>query len=110
MLARQLDSLTPKGHLRPCFAAPSDVHPDLTEDMFRKALEYARDCTTVLDNGYLPPTARGTFMYHNSIAKICELMAEKSWKSESVKTYLIQSPKTLASRLPLPRATPQPAK
>ena len=85
MFAQQLDSLTPKGHQRPCFASPSDVHPDLSEEMFRKALEYARDCTTVMDNGHLPPTARGTFMYHNSIAKICELMAEKGWKSESVK-------------------------
>lgn len=85
MFAQQLDSLTPKGHQRPCFASPSDVHPDLSEEMFRKALEYARDTTTVLDNGFLPPTARGTFMYHNTIAKICELMAEKGWKSESVK-------------------------
>ena len=85
MLARQYSSLTPKGHHRPCFASPSDVHPDLSEEMFRKALEYARDTTTVLDNGFLPPTARGTFTYHNTIAKICELMAEKGWKSESVK-------------------------
>ena len=85
MLAQQHVSLTPKGHQRPCFESPSDVHPDLTEEMFRKALEYARDTTTVLDNGFLPPTARGTFMYHNTIAKICELMAEKGWKSESVK-------------------------
>lgn len=84
MFAQQLDSLTPKGHQRPCFASPSDVHPDLSEEMFRKALEYARDTTTVLDNGFLPPAARGTFMYHNTIAKICELMAEKGWKSESV--------------------------
>lgn len=84
MLAQQYSSLTPKGHHRPCFASPSDVHPDLTEEMFRKALEYARDATTVLDNGFLPPTARGTFMYHNTTAKIRELMAEKGWKSENV--------------------------
>lgn len=84
MLARQYSNLTPKGHQRPCFASPSDVHPDLTEEVFRRALEYARDFTTVLDNGFLPPTARGTFMYHNTIAKICELMAEMGWKSESV--------------------------
>ena len=84
MLVQQYSSFTPKGHHRPCFASPSDVHPDLTEEMFRKALEYARDTTTVLDNGFLPPTARGTFMYHNSIAKIRELMAEKGWKSENV--------------------------
>lgn len=85
MLARQYCSLTPKGHQRPCFASPSDVHPDLTEDVFREAVEYARDCTAIMDNGHLAPTARGTFMYHNSIAKICELMAIKGWKSESVK-------------------------
>lgn len=84
MLAQQYSSLTPKGHHRPCFASPSDVHPDLTEEMFRKALEYARDATTVLDNGFLPPTARGTFMYHNTTATIRELMAEKGWKSENV--------------------------
>lgn len=84
MLAQQYSSLTPKGHHRPCFVSPSDVHPDLTEEMFRKALEYARDTTTVLDNGFLPPTARGTFMYHNTTAKIRELMAEKGWKSENV--------------------------
>ena len=84
MLAQQLASLTPKGHCRPCFASPSDVHPDLTEDMFRKALEFARDSTTVLDNGFLAPTARGTFMYHISIAEIRELMAEKGWKPENV--------------------------
>lgn len=85
MLAQQNSSLTPKGHQRPYFASPSDVHPDLTEDVFREALEYARDCTAIMDNGHLAPTARGTFMYHNSIAKICELMAIKGWKSESVK-------------------------
>ena len=84
MLVQQHTSLTPKGHHRPCFESPSDVHPDLTEDMFRKALEYARDSTTVLDNGFLAPTARGTFMYHISIAEIRELMAEKGWKSENV--------------------------
>ena len=84
MLVQQHASLTPKGHHRPCFESPSDVHPDLTEDMFRKALEYARDSTTVLDNGFLAPTARGTFMYHISIAEIRELMAEKGWKSENV--------------------------
>lgn len=85
MLVQQHACLTPKGHHRPCFESPSDVHPDLTEDMFREALEYARDCTAIMDNGHLAPTARGTFMYHNSIAKICELMAIKGWKSESVK-------------------------
>lgn len=85
MLVQQHASLTPKGHHRPCFESPSDVHPDLTEDVFREALEYARDCTAIMDNGHLAPTARGTFMYHNSIAKICELMAIKGWKSESVK-------------------------
>ena len=84
MIAQQHSSLTPKGHHRPCFESPSDVHPDLSEDMFRKALEYARDSTTVLDNGFLAPTARGTFMYHISIAEIRELMAEKGWKSENV--------------------------
>lgn len=84
MIARQYSVLTPKGHQRPSFANPSNVHPDLTEEMFRKALEYARDTTTVLDNGFLAPTARGTFMYHNSTAKIRELMAEKGWKSENV--------------------------
>lgn len=84
MLVQQHACLTPKGHHRPCFESPSDVHPDLTEDMFRKALEHARDSTTVLDNGFLAPTTRGTFMYHISIAEIRELMAEKGWKSENV--------------------------
>ena len=84
MLAQQYSSLTPKGHHRPYYASPSDVHPDLTEDVFREALEYARDFTTIMDNGYLAPTARGTSMYHNSTAKIRELMAEKGWKSENV--------------------------
>lgn len=84
MLAQQRSSLTPKGHQRPCFASPSDVHPDLSEDVFREALEYARDITTIMDNGHLAPTARGTSMYHNSIAKFRELMAEKGWKSENV--------------------------
>lgn len=84
MLAQQCSSLTPKGHQRPCFASPSDVHPDLTEEVFRRALEYARDFTTIMDNGHLAPTARGTSMYHNSTAKFRELMAEKGWKSENV--------------------------
>lgn len=84
MLAQQYSGLTPKGHHRPCFTSPSDVHPDLTEDVFREALEYARDFTTVMDNGFLAPTARGTSMYHNTIANIRELMAEKGWKSENV--------------------------
>lgn len=84
MFAQQLDSLTPKGHHRPCFASPSDVHRDLTEEVFRRALEYARDFTTIMDNGHLAPTARGTSMYHNSIAKFRELIAEKGWKSENV--------------------------
>ena len=60
------------------------MHPDLSEDVFREALEYARDITTIMDNGHLAPTARGTSMYHNSIAKFRELMAEKGWKSENV--------------------------
>lgn len=83
MQALLSNSLTPKGHRRHRFARPSDVHPDLTEEMFREVLEYARDSTTVSDNGFLAPTGPGTFMYHYGISKIRELLAEKGWKSDS---------------------------
>lgn len=83
------------------------MHPDLTEDMFRKALEYARDSTTVLDNGFLAPTARGTFMYHISIAEIRELMAEKGWQSKNVTNLLYTISPDGPSRLPSPQAAPQ---
>ena len=84
MLAQQCSSLTPKGHQRPCFASPSDVHPDLTEEVFRRALSMHGTSLPSWITVILPPTARGTSMYHNSIAKFRELMAEKGWKSENV--------------------------
>lgn len=85
MLAPQIDGLTPKRHRRHYFTTPSDVHPDLSDMIFRKVLESARDSTTISDNGYLAPTGPGTLMYHFAIAKIRELMAEKNWKPDSVR-------------------------